>query len=180
MKLLGIHGKKRSGKDTVGKMVQDFFPQMQLIAFANHLKRICSVTFGVAEHEFHNEDLKEQCPPGHHITRREMMTMMGPAIYNTFGREFFVKHVDKHWQMSKESGLIVTDVRHEWEAAWVRMEGGMILHLDRETITPIGQPDISEAGIKRHDGDYTIENNGTIWQLQASVHEFCKWWVGPF
>ncbi len=56
--LIGISGRKKSGKDTVGiQLSQDH--NMYKYAFADMLKELCSVSFGVSAYDLYNLEYKE-------------------------------------------------------------------------------------------------------------------------
>lgn len=177
LKLLGIHGFKQSGKDTAARMVRQTFTPMQLIAFADRLKEMCSVTFGVPLWVFYDNSLKEQVWGLTCMTPRQMMLSLSDVTKHTYGLHFFLKPVQDKWAQSKETGLIVTDVRYEYEAQWIRDEGGVILHIHRPGCEKSDHS--SEQGIAFDKADYAIGNTGDLDDLKSNVRNFCNWWVGP-
>lgn len=177
MKLLGIHGFKQSGKDTFARMVRQTFTPMQLIAFADKLKEMCAVTFGVPLWVFYDNSLKEQLWGLTGMTPRQMMLSLSDVIKEKYGMDFFLRPVQEKWAQSKETGLIVSDVRYEYEAQWIRDEGGVILHISRPGAESSDHS--SEQGIEFKQSDYAIGNHGDLEDLKQNVSNFCAWWVGP-
>ena len=57
--------------------------------------------------------------------------------------------------------LIITDVRFENEADWIRKNGGHVIHLTRGE-APAVREHASEAGVTMGDGDYAYQNDGSL------------------
>ncbi len=64
--------------------------------------------------------------------------------------------------------LVITDVRTENDAVFVRSSGGVILHLYRPD-TPADGRTWSGSGVAVVEGDVTILNNGTLFELHQDV-----------
>lgn len=179
MKLIGIHGKKGSGKDTVARMVKKHLPTMQLIAYADKLKEVASILSGLDRSYFYDQYKKEVLPEGFTKTPRQYMTEMHDALVPVFGEDVFVRLVKSKWDPG-HSGLIVTDVRYDGrETDWIREEGGVILHVYRPNLPVDSDPHSSEVGIQPKLGDYTIFNDGSLFDLERRVIDFLEWWFGP-
>ncbi|MCY1282783.1 hypothetical protein D9M70_316310 [compost metagenome] len=65
-------------------------------------------------------------------------------------------------------GFVISDVRFENEAAWVRQRGGIVVHLRRPAADAVN-PHSSESGIHVHDNDLLIDNAGTLQELYAQL-----------
>lgn len=69
MRIIGLVGAYKSGKDTVGQYIVDNYNGTRY-AFADKLKKVCSDVFGIPLENFYNQDLKDtfttipaiQCP----------------------------------------------------------------------------------------------------------------------
>lgn len=185
MRLLGIHGKKQSGKDTAAQLlVSRILPGWDLVHFAAALKSTCSQVYGVPLALFYDEHGKEEVLGTHGLSPRQMMTGMHDILKPLYGDDLFIRPVERHWQgllaadldgqMTGVGGLIVADVRYENEADWVRSQGGLILHLHRET--GLHSAHSSEQGIQIKPEDCVIKNNATVGHLEEHLHEFVRWW----
>jgi hypothetical protein len=73
------------------------------------------------------------------------------------------------------AGIVVSDLRYDDEAALVRELGGTVWHIVRAA-TPVATH-CSEAGIVAQPGDRTLDNTGTLDQLEASIEYLL---YGPF
>ena len=70
--------------------------------------------------------------------------------------------------------MVITDVRFENEAQWVRKMGGRIVHVIRNN-APTVNPHASEAGVVQLPEDGVIINEGTdLESLQLTVKEFLR------
>ncbi|HQR20058.1 MAG TPA: deoxynucleotide monophosphate kinase [Burkholderiaceae bacterium] len=182
MQLIGIHGKARSGKDTVAK----WFGRERgafLSAFAFPIKQAVIGMFapltGIGWEHFENTELKETGLPHIGVSPRALAQALGTE----FGRECV--HPDV-WVMMTESYLkscqvwgkpnqvvVMSDLRFENEAEWLRRNGGTVIHLTRPGADgKVGlQGHASESGIIIETGDIGIHNGGTVEELHAKLAE---------
>jgi hypothetical protein len=163
--LIGISGKKRTGKDTVARMLRASMPDDDVVfmAFADHLKSICSVAFDVPIQAYYDQDKKESWR-GEFGTPREQMIKLADAIKREYGHNFFVDFVrhriSETWKEHPGIPIIVTDVRYPAEATMIRDLHGIIMHVDRNTGEHSDHS--SEAGLVREPQDIVLDNNGSI------------------
>lgn len=175
MKLIGIHGRKRSGKDTTARFIREVMPELQLIAFADRLKEVCSVYFGVPLHYFYDERMKDHFYPEFQLTVREMMTSMSDHLKRGYGLYIWLRPVRQRYEELKADGaygLVVTDVRYEYEAEWIRSEGGAMCHVSNSRTDSGAGEHSSEQGIQFLSGDASFLNEGSMAYLQTQVHTF--------
>lgn len=64
--------------------------------------------------------------------------------------------------------MIISDVRFDNEAEFVRSKGGVILHVTRD-YAPKVEPHASEAGIRMSSMDLYVANDGTIDMLYTQL-----------
>jgi hypothetical protein len=184
MQLVGIHGLKRSGKDTLGRLIQRKlkFSEVRRVAFADMLKRVTSELTGVPLVFFYSGEAKDKVIPGLGITPRRLLGNVSEALKGCFGDDLFTNHVRRLWEDRERLGfstLIITDVRLESEAYWIRDAGGVVVHVTRTGWAGESDYDLYEAGIRFLPQDYRITNDGNLPELSSAVDEFLTWWVGP-
>lgn len=177
MKLVaGVAGFARHGKDEIGKhLIRDY--DFERYAFADPLKRACAEMFGIPLEHFYSMEFKEKENEFWGFSPREMAQLLGTEG----GRELFrddiwVRRAQMEFDNlnSNLSGMVITDVRFENEAAWVREMGGVMIHVYRPGYEDhsVGKANhASEAGLEAHSGDFSIVNDGTIADLQFAVDE---------
>ena len=167
IKLIGLTGKARSGKDTVGDYLSEH--KYETYAMASPIKEACRAAFGwTDEHLF--GDLKEVVDPLYGITPREAMQKMGTE----FGRDMINPKLwelrAKH-QIESTEYLVITDLRFDNEALLVLKHGGIVLNIERDTRDVINgvEGHSSEDGISKHLITRTIKNNGSLVDLYDRV-----------
>lgn len=167
MVLIGVHGKRGVGKDTFATYLGKHFPLARKVAFADRLKLVSSHLFDVPLGAFYSDSAKEKVIDGLGLSPREIMVGMSKALRPVFGDDLFIAPVRKIMEEAqvRKFGLIVTDVRGEHEADFIRSNGGIIVHIHRT----LDLPEIdhwSEQGIRVCDTDLVVQNNGTLGDLQ--------------
>ena len=167
MKLIGITGKARSGKDAVAKFAWAQYGFTR-IAFADPVKMAAQAKFGLTTEQTWRDDLKEVVIPHWGMTPRQMFQMEGTeAGRNVFGGDLWIKRFMLSYNLLKHTDdIIVPDVRFDNEAEALRSLGGIIIEVRRGQAGLSGSAGahVSESGLSLP-ADYVIENNGTLEEL---------------
>lgn len=188
MILLAMYGKARSGKDTAADYLAKELG-LYKYAFAEPLKTMLKSVFG--DH-FHEGDRSGICPETGK-SYREMMQTLGTE----WGREMmtedvWINLVQKKWEWVKDGcpvetnlgtmrsfefgghgtyGMILSDLRFDSEAEWVKSQGGIVIEIkrcDEPTREPVGVAGhVSEAGIRDSLIDLLVVNHDTL----ETLHE---------
>lgn len=175
MRLVGIAGKAQAGKSTIAKWLGQNRNAFSF-GFAHPMKSVLIALFGLTREHFEDPVLKETPLPGIGRSPRYLAQTLGTE----WGRELV--HPDV-WVMAVEQQLklwkiwetdviaVAQDLRFENEAAWIRKNGGLVLHVYRQGAD--GNVGISghasEKGIELAGSDIVIENNGTLEQLHEKL-----------
>ena len=173
--LIGLAGKARSGKDTVGNYLetQHFFHST---AFADRLKEICAEIFDFTEEQLWG-DLKEEVDPLVGKSPRFCLQYVGTEIARACWPDVWLWHLEKnvrHW-MADGLDMVVTDVRMENEAGLIKDLGGYLIRVDRDQARASnGVPNhSSETALDDwQEWDLVIDNNGSLEELYAQVDRF--------
>lgn len=169
--IIGIAGKKRSGKDTVAKVLIDNHGFGKL-AFADPIKRALCAMLSI-EMEY-LEEHKDERDPVSGLTYRYLMQTLGEDwCCGVVGKGFMISLLDQTLihDSSWYKNFVITDIRRESEADYVRGAlGGKVLHITRKSADV--DTHITEAGIKIQSGDALIENDGTLEQLHEKIGQF--------
>lgn len=166
--LIGISGKKNTGKSTVGDFLWHQHGYFTM-AFADPLKDVACALFGWDRMQLEQREYKEGFDASLGITRREALQRLGTeAIRGQFGDTFWVNAWLRAYEHVKGEPVVVTDVREEHEAKAIRELGGLIVHLKRN-LADSGDTHRSEAGIMVQPFDYVLDNVGTLGQLYDNV-----------
>lgn len=130
--LIGLCGIKGSGKDTCADILIHRASYMR-VCFADHIRNICEVAYGLTHHEMRDRALKE-------ATIRRYPFRSPRWLVQTTGsmlRFQFPGFVVTHWLNKAEKlldlglNVVVPDVRFSDEAATVRRLGGKLIRIVR-------------------------------------------------
>ena len=100
---------------------------------------------------------------------------MNPFVY--VNQDFFVMNMKQRIDLSKAEYIIISDVRFDNEAEFIRSLGGKIVKIERtmgsgssnEGKTTKHSGHITEKGISEKLIDVIVENNGTIEEFQNKI-----------
>lgn len=171
---IGITGKARSGKDTVAKRLVEHHGFIRN-AFADPLKRAGQQMFMLTEEQTWSDEFKEKVIEYWGLSPRQMFQKIGTeGGRQVFGDDLWLRRLDIHFKAySPVSNYVVSDVRFENEAEFLRERGFTILHIasDRGTVLEGStQRHASEMGISFDPAyDVSLDNSGSFSDLYAQV-----------
>jgi len=167
VRLIGLAGPKRAGKDTVATMIQDVWSDWQRVAFAQPIKDMLRVGLDLTDRQLEG-DLKEVMDFRYGKSPREMMETLGTE----WGRDCVTRdlwfRIARNKTAQYEGPTIITDVRFGNEAEWVRSEGVLIHLLGRGEAD---QSHESRLGVEIMQGDLLLHNYGTVEELRVKLHK---------
>ena len=170
MHLLGVAGRARAGKDTFGRhLVKNH--GFEHAYFAKGLKDMLGA-IGFPEVEYQTTEEKEAVIPWLGRSYRYLAQTLGTE----WGRDkvhpdLWLLIMEQHWNRVRACGgsLVITDVRFENEAAWVRSQGGIVVHItsirQQTGMSAEAQAHVSEKGVgfvqssSTYAGDRLVFNN---------------------
>lgn len=158
--LIGIHGLARSGKDEVGRiLLSNIGEEWNRGAFANVPKRMLNL-MGIDT----SDEAKDKDDPYYGISVRKMMQTLGTDWGRALDEDIWIKAFTKLYPKGK---YIITDVRMENEAKFIRDNGGIVIHVKGRG--GIETTHSSEAGIEVKGLDVVVENTGTLEELREGI-----------
>lgn len=160
MMLIGLAGPAKSGKDTVAAHVAPLFG-LERYAFAQPIKRAIQVMFGLTDRHT-DGDLKEVVLPVYGCTPRRLMQTLGTEWgRDTIDSRLWTKIAGCRWEQCKRegssNGLLITDVRFDNEAQFIRDNGGIVVHILRPVRETV-EAHVSEQSLTIQPQDWTIGN----------------------
>ena len=170
MKLIGLTGKARSGKDTIASYLWHS-AGFTRIAFADPLKLAAQNIFGLTDGQTFDDELKEVVIERLGMSPRQIFQKLGTeAVRNVFGEDTWLKRWLVGYDLFKDSDdIVVPDFRFENEADLVRSLGGIIVEVRRGPgLLGSTGTHPSELGLLALP-DVIIENHGTLDELYAQV-----------
>lgn len=171
--IIGLTGKKRSGKDTSAQILQEYYETQNLkverFAFAGPLKEAVRVIFFPELIEI-KDDIKELPVKKYdNRTPRQMFQYIGDRCRD-YDIDIFLKNMLTRINNSNADIKIVTDIRYDNEAQLVKNIGGTIIKIERETNSKDNHS--SEMGIDSTFIDFSIQNNSDIEKLKKKLISF--------
>ena len=178
--LIGILGKKYSGKDTTADYICNKYNGTKLI-LADPLKEACKILFNFSDEQLYG-NLKENIDLNWGTSPRKILQYLGTDIFRNdinkilpdIGSKFWINLMSiKYSEIKKEKSLIiVSDVRFQNEIDRIHEHGGFIIKLIRESIK---NDDKHESeNIDNLFGDYTIINDSTKNDLYHKIDTIIK------
>lgn len=166
--IIGFSGPAGSGKDTAGSFALTYLGGYTY-SFAFPVKRMLAC-IGVDMFDPYWRSKVDENIPMLGVSPRQLMQTLG----TDWGRE--IVNQDLWVLMAKDRflrsgpGMIITDVRFENEAAWIRSLGGRIIHLQSRKNDKTNKHK-SEDLIEIKPEDIVIQNNSTLEDLQQKVKD---------
>jgi hypothetical protein len=182
--IIGITGKKFSGKDTTGEYLIDKY-NYKRFAFADVIKDICKTIFGFDDEQLHGNK-KETVDEYWDTTPRELLQFIGtdlfrnqigtvlPKIGENIWVEVLKKKIIDRLKNNPDEKIVVTDVRFQNELQMIKDLGGCIVRINRTSEINISNENssnvhISESFIDDFAVDYDILNNGSLEDLHEKI-----------
>lgn len=169
--LIGLAGLAGSGKDTAANYLAEQIGADRY-AFANPIRDGLKAMFNLTDEDF-ERDNKEKDIPSINASPRVLMQKLGTEFGRSISENLWIDVAQKKLNEAT-NGLVISDVRFENEAEFIRKNGGQVWHIHRETpLDPVAEHP-SELGIKPRNGDLLISNNKSIESLHALIDNIIK------
>ena len=178
-KLVGVAGKKGSGKDTIGAYLVERYG-FQRMSFADSLKEACAQLFDFDDEQLYGDEKETPDPRWGGVTPRKVLQLVGTELLKIqlnnlipeLGGNIFSKRVELGLPNLEIFSVVITDVRFEDEVDMIRRNGGIIVQVVRPT-PPSGDPTLSshssEVGLSPEQIDLVIENDGSLRDLYRKI-----------
>lgn len=175
--LIGISGKKFSGKSTIATLLHNA-TGYEVVSFADKLKDITCILSGCTRKDLEDYEFKEKrCVPPYLVPycgNAEKPTFR--AFLQHFGSEVMRGVNDSIWidstLLNCDENAIISDVRFPNEADAIRKRGGIIIKVERDTHSKDSHS--SETSIDDIKGDYVIWNDTTLENLVSNVDSLVR------
>jgi hypothetical protein len=168
MTVVGISGKKRSGKDTMADMfVEKGFERH---AFAEPIKGAAKMIFNLTDEQVDGER-KEDLDPYWERTPREIMQHFGTdAFRETYGEDVWVDSFIQRLRLRLPSHAVVKDVRFPNEVTGLQERAGAdVIRIDASERLDSDDDHASETALDGYEGfDRTIRNNVTLAEFKEA------------
>lgn len=176
MSIVGLLGKKRSGKDTTADFIVKKY-EYKKIAIADPLKLALAGMFGFDDDQLHG-DSKEKVDEYWGVTPRQTLQWLGTEVCRNqmcdlipaIGDKFWLKRLEKELKKYSCEKIVISDLRFQNEVDLVHTLGGTVIKLVRQSRTCVQDTHVSEIEIdvvKNYNN--IIENNGSLSDLYEQI-----------
>jgi energy-coupling factor transporter ATP-binding protein EcfA2 len=174
--LIGLSGRRGSGKDTVARLIQQLQPERiwQIRSFGDSIKSVCAALTGEAVAPYYTQEGKAELVPTFHRTRGEMLQQVGQALRDweplVWVDAFFAA-------LPPNAFVLVPDVRFPNEANPIRARGGLMLRIEGDPLQQRGdgtRDDNHPSEVAMDDYahfDGILHNTGSLEDLTQQVRE---------
>lgn len=161
MTLIGISGKAQSGKDTAGEFLVNKY-EFKRVASADALKRIARNIFGW-------DAVKDE-------KGRKFLQDLAMAVRG-YDKDYWIRvtlqEINSQRTRNKVENFVITDVRFENEAKYLKEQGAILVRINRPDILLYDH--VSETELDNYEGfNFVLENNSTIKDLEKDIDVIYK------
>lgn len=174
--LIGVHGKPRSGKDTLATHLVEKY---NLLRYGPSMpvKTATAAMFNIPVEYLYDDERKDTFDTFWQMSYREMAQKVGKeSSRDVFGEDFWMRHVDKVWNRIQQgtygvhNGMVLADIRYANEVTWVRDRGGIAIFVTRENRNYVAnEQHAAEKGLDLALADVVIPNNDTVEDLYKRI-----------
>lgn len=173
VKLIGLMGNKRVGKDTFADYLVSKYGFVKL-AFADPIKEVAKLLFNLDDNDLLNID-KEYILPEFNISLRQFYQIFGTELMRKDIFQYLPKFPKNIWintvfnkidKLQKEgyNKFVISDVRFNEEAVSIFEKGGILIKINKDLDSNNIDTHLSEVEINSISDDmikYYIDNNDT-------------------
>lgn len=179
--IIGVIGKKRSGKDTFADYVMEHSSKdFVKYSFATPVKEICKTAFLLSDEQLYGEE-KEDIDDRWGVSARKLMQVIGtdlfrdllPKIIPEFkdiSVNLWVKHFEFYCKENKDKNIVIPDVRFQNEVDTILRMGGIVIQVtsDRRIVSEDGH---SSENVELTGMNVVIQNNDTLFKYYEKIKE---------
>ena len=189
MNIVGISGKARVGKDTLGRyIIEEFINKhnrvFKQVAFADAVKLMCKKYFDLSDEQLwglEKEKTTTYLKPGKiacsnnladYWTPREIMQHIG-GLFRKIDPNFWINYLYKN--LLGAGSFVITDVRYTNEADFIKEHNGFLIRITRELSEDIhnmqheSEVDLDNYLLEKY--DVVVDNNGSLVDLRRIASE---------
>lgn len=174
MKIIAFTGPGGDGKNTAARALGTQYHTAE-VSFAAPLYEMAAAALGHSVEEIHA--LKQQGD----VAIRALLEQLGDVARKTIRPDYLiVRLVDTLRELEESQDtpelVVITDLRTEDEAYWVRAMRGLVIHVSRPEGTS-ESTHITNRPIIYAQGDQYLLNNGTEEDLSKTVCAIVRAWI---
>lgn len=188
--IIGISGKKRHGKDSVARVLDQW--GVHRLAFADHLKWLAMRTWDLSFEQVYGDDLKEVVDERWGLTPRFILQQLGTQVGRNIHEMTWVRKAFDTIERAARGDMVILpnlitrefeevefaegwadrwcipDCRFPGEAEAVKAKGGIVIKVVRPSLVS-NDSHASETEVDNVKEDYLVVNDGTLDDLEVQV-----------
>lgn len=177
MVVIGIVGRMRHGKDTIGDFLVNSY-KFKKLSFAQPLKEACRTVFGFNNDQLYG-DSKEVEDEFWKVTPRKVLQYIGTDLFRDqlgeiipgLGQDIWVKAAQKKILDNPNQDFVICDVRFLNEVQMIKDSGGIIFKVVRPSMSMCSNHVSERMADEFKDYNHLIINDGTLNDLYKKVDE---------
>lgn len=176
--IIGISGKKQSGKDTFLELAnqirsEEGRPLFKCKKFADKVKEICALVTCRPLYMFYDAKYYNDILPEYgNMTIRQLQQKVGTDLFRqNLHPDTWINALNIE-TFKEDEDYIITDVRFKNEAKRIKSLGGILVRVNRSNSNTDKHP--SETGLDDYEEfDYIIQNDGTLDEYKEKIKSIC-------
>ena len=158
-KVIGLCGRKRSGKTSAANIIQEFSGPMVLrTGFAGPIKSMVGRI--LPEHLDCDKEII-----------RPLYQAVGEVFKDLYGQHYWIDQLEAAWESVDDhyEMLLIDDVRFPVEQRWISAQGGIVIRIDRPHTDTSSDDHPSETNVDSVECDHTVTNDGDKTKLAQTL-----------
>lgn len=171
VKIIGLLGRSRSGKDTIAEYLCNHYPEYQIVRLSYPLKKAvcCLYDFTMDQVESSSKEAMDQ---RWNKTPRETIQSLTEYMMSFMGHDFFTKKLFQGYDNGKYSNhIIIPDIRYPHDIVEIQKRGGIVIKVERPN-------NLIQHEFEKHiddlKGNITICNDKGIDDLHEKIRNLIK------
>ena len=166
VKIIGLLGRSRVGKDTVADLIIKDYKQYVKVKLSYTLKVALCELYGFTMKQFESSD-KDVVDKRWNKSPRETIQHLTSSMMDFMGKDFFTKRLYDDYDKNKIAPyIIITDIRYNHDIQEIRRRNGLVIKIERPNNSVKYE---CENHIDSLEGDVTIINDGNIENLHEKI-----------
>lgn len=176
MKIIALHGARGVGKSCIAEALHARLPGSTIVGFADPIRKVAVETFGLPHEAVYGESaLRERVYPSLGYSARQVLRLLGTECGRALHPDVWVKALARTVSAGDKDGVfIISDLRFENEAIWVRRQrGSLIVRITRASVVSPVPEHVSDFALPDCLLDYEYENDRSP---EDGARRICSEW----
>lgn len=178
MKLIGIIGQKRAGKDTMADYIIKNYNYTKK-SLSDPLKDACKSIFLLSDEQLYGNEKEVPDKRWNGSTPRQLLQVVGTQLFredlnkyipqlNELSNTIWIHHFELWYAKNKDKKIVIPDIRFNDEAQMIKNNGGVLIKINRGEFS---KTDLHKSEQELEDimADAYIFNNSSIDELYNTI-----------